>query len=501
MPDILLIFDKSDTDMAEMLQRELEDAFQDSHLDRAFDVAHAKRKLPGTFDLVIATLDLREDRTSALSVDEERGIDLFSWMNSSGIDVPGLLIAPSYTDKLRITLPELGKCYVILSGSAMVQETVRLAKQVAKKDQPKCLDIEIQLRDAGDWTYKISGNGFPVTYAHESVLQIDRRELDDLRTFSGSVATAKNWTDVLHSIGGKLSEVMLRNGGFFGDVVEGLTYAGGEENARVRFTVNPEMHDLALEAVLCPRHEGEHWMLRAPVYRKLLTDNPSTGGCLFQGGARINCLIIEAQTSGLVDDPSAPQKAMLLQPLTTIAKECDWLESFLGKTTATANIGHVERLPLPGDERPLTQQVKEQLEARDWTIVHFAGHSYFSDATRSGYVFMPGVGGKVEKVELERFGDWLLRATFTYFSSCDSGAGPFVFALANRHVPNILGFRWEINDVFALEFSQTFYETLFAGRSLERAFLKAQQKMYETHRDDRIWAAPILVKQLDERDA
>ena len=496
MPDILLIFDKADTDMAEVLQRELEDAFQDSHIDRAFDVAHAKRKLPGTFDLLIAALDLREDRTSALSVDEEHGIDLFSWMKSSGIDIPGLLIVPSWTDKLRTRLPELGKCYVILSGSGMVQETVRLAKQVAKKDQPKCLDIEIQLRDAGDWTYKISGSGFPVTYAHESVLQIDRRELDDLRTFSGSVATAKNWTDVLHSIGGKLSEVMLRNGGFFGDVVEGLTYAGGEENARVRFTVNPEMHDLALEAVLCPRHEGEHWMLRAPVYRKLLTDSPSEAGCLFQGGARINCLIIEAQTSGLVEDP-----LVLLRPLTTITKECDSLEAFLRKTATTANIGQVTRLPRPGDERPLAQQVKEQLEAREWTIVHFAGHSHFSDATKSGYIFLPGAGGSIEKVELERFSDWLLRATFTYFSSCDSGAGPFVFGLANRHVPNILGFRWEINDGFALEFSQAFYETLFAARSLERAFLKAQQKMYEIHRDDRIWAAPILVKQLDERNA
>ncbi len=496
MADILLIFDKSDTDMAEVLQRELEDVFKDGRIDRAYDVAHAKRKLPGTFDLVITALHLRADRETARSVDEERGIDLLSWMNSSGIGIPSLLITTSDPDKLRSRLPELGRCYAIPSGSGMVQETVRLAKQVAKKDQPKCLDIEIQLRDAGDWTYRISGNGFPVTYAHESVLQIDRRELEDLRTFSGSIATAKNWTDVLHSIGGKLSEVMLRNGSFFGDVVEGLTYAGGEENARIQFTVNPEMHDLALEAVLCPRHEGEHWMLRAPVYRKLLTENPSTGGCLFQGGARINCLIIEAQTSGLVEDP-----LVLLRPLTTIAKECDWLESFLAKAAATANIGQVTRLPRPGDERPLAQQVKEQLEAREWTIVHFAGHSHFSDATRSGYIFLPGAGGSIEKLELERFSDWLLRATFTYFSSCDSGAGPFVFGLANRHVPNILGFRWEINDGFALEFSQTFYETLFGARSLERAFLKAQQKMYEVHRDDRIWAAPILVKQLDERNA
>jgi len=148
---------------------------------------------------------------------------------------------------------------------------------------------------------------------------------------------------------------------------------------------------------------------------------------------------------------------------------------------------------------PLWKQVKEQLESRDWTIVHYAGHSYCESDGKTGYVFFPGASeGSIEAVELKRFSDALRRATFTYFSSCDSGAGPFVFELAGRRVSSILGFRWEIGDDLASEFAKEFYQTLFEKHSLEQAFLKARQQMHDAHPDDRIWAAPILIKQIEE---
>ena len=93
---------------------------------------------------------------------------------------------------------------------------------------------------------------------------------------------------------------------------------------------------------------------------------------------------------------------------------------------------------------------------------------------------------------------WLRRATFTYFSSCDAGAGPFIFSLASQRVSNILGFRWEIKDLLGSAFAQEFYKHLFQTRSLEKAFLKARQQMYEQYPKDRIWAAPILIKQLSD---
>jgi hypothetical protein len=273
---------------------------------------------------------------------------------------------------------------------------------------------------------------------------------------------------------------------------DGLDQAGGEDKARVQFVVHPELHSLMLEAVSCPRMRDKYWMLSAPVYRRLLVGGATTGGYIFQGGQKLNCLIIDATTSGPVEDLK-----LYLGKLNSVSTECDWVQHLLNEKRKDFNIGEVRLLRARPGEALLSQQVKEALESRDWGIVHFAGHSY--EKNGAGWIFFPGtVKGSVDRVELNRFSDWLRRATFTYFSSCDSGAGPFVFGLANRQVSNILAFRWEIDDALAFEYAQEFYMRLFDGRSLERAFLKARQQMHELHPDDRIWAAPILIKQLGD---
>jgi CHAT domain-containing protein len=201
-------------------------------------------------------------------------------------------------------------------------------------------------------------------------------------------------------------------------------------------------------------------------------------------------LIIDATTSGYVDDLK-----LYLGKLKNVSEECDWVLDWLNKNRSKSNIGDVRLLRAKAGEAPLAQQVKEALESREWGLVHFAGHSYANNGAE--YIFFPGaMEGSLDRVDLNRFSDWLRRATLTYFSSCDSGAGPFVFALANRRVSNILAFRWEIDDALAFEYAKEFYQNLFNVRSIEQAFFKARKKMHELHPDDRIWAAPILIKQL-----
>jgi hypothetical protein len=237
-------------------------------------------------------------------------------------------------------------------------------------------------------------------------------------------------------------------------------------------------------------------MLSAPISRRLSLKEPSVGGLLFEGGQKIHCLIVDGTTSGLVQDQDVD---ICLRTIPNVSRECDWLGDWLDRKRMDFNIGDVKLLRAQPGGAPLAQQVKDALESRDWGIIHFGGHSHYNTRNDVGYVFFPGVeDGLIEKVELKRFSDWLRRVTFIYFSSCDSGAGPFVFGLANRRVPNILGFRWEINDPLAFEYAREFYKTLFEQRSLDQAFLKARQQMYGLHPDDRIWAAPILIKQLAE---
>jgi hypothetical protein len=492
MAEILLVYDRSEADTVALLESELKRAFSEKGETAVVTTSgseeNARSHLPGSFSLVITSLSIRKTPTGPLTIEDEEGIELIRWMNLNQMNTPAILVAPTYTEKLRSAQPQLGNCYVILSSASMLQEIVARALQLVYEQPAKFLDIEIRLRSKTEWEYKLAGKGF--AYAHENDMTVDEAAVDDLVTYSSSMGTADNWRDVLQRVGKTLMDMMWQKS-FTWDMIDGLQQAGGENNARVRFVLRPEFHSLMLEAVSCPRTRDKYWMLSAPIYRRLLVDGATTGGYFFEGGQPISCLIIDAAASGYFADLKK-----YFDELKNVSSECDWVQEFL-KDQRTFNIGEVRLLRAAPGAPPLAQQVKEALESRDWGIVHFAGHSHANES--GGWIFFPGAEkGSIERVEMDRFSDWLRRATFTYFSSCDSGAGPFVFGLANRRVSNILAFRWEIDDARAFEYAQEFYRNLFSGRSLERAFLKARQQMHELHPDDRIWAAPILIKQLGD---
>ena len=491
--EILLVYDRSEADVATLLESELGRAFLEKGetltVTTSGNEENARGHLPRNVSLVITALHIRKGPTGPLALEDEEGIELLRWMYINKMNTPAILVAPTYTDKLRSAQPQLGNCYVVLSSANMVQEIVARAMQLAYEKPAKYLDVEFRMRSRTEWGYKLVGQG---GFLHEHELTVDSSTVDDLVTYSEVIPVAPNWQEVLQKIGRKLLEAISRDQAFPYDMAEGLSQAGGETNARVRFVVKPEMHSVMLEAVSCPRTRDRYWMLSAPVYRRLLVDEPASGAFLFEGGQPINCLIIDATTSGWFDDLS-----LVLPKLKSASGECDWVENWLKSMQGSFNIGEVRLLRAKPGEPPLAQRVKEALESHDWGIVHYAGHSYAKND--AGYVFFPGATeATVDRVDLKRFSDWLRRVTFTYFSSCDSGAGPFVFGLANRRVSNILAFRWEIDDALAFEYSKEFYQHLFKGRSLERAFLKARQQMHELHPDDRIWAAPILIKQLGD---
>ena len=496
MPEILLVYDRSELEVGSVLESELVRVFKEQGASANVTISlsedNARQKLPGQFSLVITPLNIRKAPLTPLSQEEEEGLELLRWMNACQMNKPSILIASTYTAKMRSAQPELKNCYVVLSGANMVTEVIEHALKMVDKPSARCLEVEIDLRSETQWTYRLIGKGF--VFSYESELSIDGPTIEDLKLYSRMIEDSKLWKDGLLKFGSKLLEALGRDRDFMWNVTDGLLQAGGESHARVRFVVKPDLHCLALEAVLCPGARDRYWMLSAPVYRRLLVNEPSTGGYLFEGGQRIDCLIIDATTSGLVQD-----LGRFFPKTDNVSKECDSVQRQLEQSKSRFNIGEVRLLRARQGDPPLAQQVKAALESQDWGIVHYGGHSHYDDKNDTGYVFFPGsMEGSIEKVDSKRFSDWLRRVTFTYFSSCDSGAGPFVFGLASRRVSNILGFRWEIDDTFAFEYALEFYRTLFESRSLEGAFLKARQQMYERHPDDRIWASPILIKQLSD---
>jgi hypothetical protein len=490
---IYLIYDNSD--LFAQIETELEIAFaaEQPKILLASNEQAAKTALPdGDFDLVITPLHIRQTSSAPLS-QEERGLSLVRWMNSNRIKIPSILIVPTYTDSQCNCPPPLESSYTILSSSNLIQDVTKLAKQILRNRRARLLDVEINLAERTRWRYKLLGIGFP--YEADGDLELDRMTVENLLVLSRTLDWAPKWLEVLQNIGSQLvMHLFDKNGKFAMDVGIGIAFAGGDKNARVRFVVERDMHDIALEAIFCPRSKDRYWMLEAPVYRRLAP--LGVGNYLFDGGKRINSLFIDGSVSGYDTDLN-----LLLPSLTSPPDECSTIKNLLSKSQAEFNVGETKLLGPDGknDGFSNAESVEDCLEQGEWDLVHFAGHSYYDPSQKRGYVFLPGRDARsFEKVELERLSDWLRKTSFVYFSSCDSGAAAFVFALAERRIPNIVGFRSSIEDPFACEYAERFYRSLFERRSIERAFLEARRSIHGKHPDSRIWAAALLIEQVRE---
>jgi CHAT domain-containing protein len=135
-----------------------------------------------------------------------------------------------------------------------------------------------------------------------------------------------------------------------------------------------------------------------------------------------------------------------------------------------------------------------------WHIIHYVGHTYYDASSRVGYMFFPHPydDKQVDPVKVAEFALWLSQADtrFVFLSACSSGGYDFIYQLAKERVPAIMGFLWEVSDPSAREYAKSFYEFLLRKRSLEEAFLHAKKTMHASHKDDPIWASPVLVEQL-----
>jgi hypothetical protein len=191
MPKILLVYDKSELDAAELLESELDQAFKEKgttvDVIRSPNEENARERLPGEFSLVITPLNIRKTPQAQLSQEEEAGLELLLWMNQNGMNKPSILITPTYTKRLRSAHTELQDCYVVLSGANMVEEVVEHALQMADKAPSRYLQVDIDVRSRTQWNYRLNGKGFPFETEHE--VPIDEDTVKRLSTASVAIGS------------------------------------------------------------------------------------------------------------------------------------------------------------------------------------------------------------------------------------------------------------------------------------------------------------------------
>jgi hypothetical protein len=242
-------------------------------------------------------------------------------------------------------------------------------------------------------------------------------------------------------------------------------------------------------------------MLKMPMYRRLIrpAQAPMQRTVLFKGRSRrpepFNALIIESAAEGIVDGLTDRQgHALRLAQLGNVKPEADAVEAILG-----GRAQHLRRLrPADVPAGPsFKSYVQDVLKGGHWDLVHYAGHSYYYEEKGKGYLIFPGE--LAEALDIELYNTHLERAQtrFIYLSGCQSSEAGFVFELARLQIPGVLGFRWPINDDSALQFARRFYEELFKGGApcLEKAFLATRCAIRDALKQDKIWAAAMLILQ------
>ena len=471
-------------------------------------------------DLIISSLNIPADRKSPLDRKECRGLSLLRITKAARPRVPYIILTSSIKDDQAADVTGLPASGLVILENKDQNWQDRLGSTLDKLLQgatapgDAIVEIVFGLTETELAQYRIMTTQGSAVLPAQGNLTIDPRLLKKLskETHSLSQFSYPGWHKKLTEIGEQLTDELLADQKFSKSFSDAVQAAGGPESTRIRFVIERDYHPLALEALLEPKYpvisfdnnpDSRFWMLKAPMTRKPTVQGRA--GPLFADDETwskpINCLIIEADVEGWA--PGAGH----LPKLSNVREEAEFLEQRLHtkKGGPGDRIGLVHRISL--DTLPsgtsFRQRVEETLKGSTvWHLVHFAGHSHYDEESKEGSVFFPGAepdgnsDRPIERVAIDEFAMCLDRTRFLYLSSCRNPEDNVGFDLARHGVPALVCFRWDIEDDKAGEYARTFYESLLEGPpSLERTFVKARHEVHERYRENRIWAAPMLILQ------
>jgi formylglycine-generating enzyme required for sulfatase activity len=166
----------------------------------------------------------------------------------------------------------------------------------------------------------------------------------------------------------------------------------------------------------------------------------------------------------------------------------------------------VEIVPL---EKPGLAGLRQTLLASPFHVLHFMGHGEVDPTTGRGILFFAGTDGSRSPVSGEALAEVLkdirtLRLVF--LNACESGRTPdgsevdpfagVATALVLGGVPAVVAMQLPVSDAAAIHFSQTFYQRLAAGDTLDAAVAEGRLALFTEFPDTVEWAVPVLFSRI-----
>ncbi len=475
-------------------------------IDREYSVAAAERNIRlRPYDMLIVDKYVPADGASISVADDQTGFEFVKYLEQNELGIPSIIVIPERDDMLAYNVGKLQNCWPLSLGQRFCDLLVEMSKDIFSGQKPNdsvSLSLEIHVADGSEqsntsWMFKIQGTIDNEIIDREGLLQVDAQKIKDLKERSADnlpVLKKEKWEKELKRIGRDLFAELFQNNWILSKpFLKFMAKIVPEKQFRFKFKVGKTVYPVLLEA-LFEEDEGFFWMLRYPICRQVAVSGEYHQLFMDRSGnpRTINCLIIKSDVHEYVDRFDAR-----FQKLYNIEKEADFLNTFLSKRQKELGIGTVTLLEEPDPGSTFSKTLCRVLSEESYHLVHYAGHSYYDADAKKGYIILPGEDYP-EVVDIEELSIWLRKAKtqFVFLSSCHSSEEDFVFELASKKIPAILGFRWDIDDERASEYAESFYRHLFhKTNSLEYALLEARKEFYDNNHLDPIWAAPMLVLQ------
>lgn len=287
----------------------------------------------------------------------------------------------------------------------------------------------------------------------------------------------------------------------------------GLKRVNFRFHVSNELFPVPFEA-LYDISTKQFLRCYCPVARKL------KGGSVKPENLRptdnlaspLRVLFILAQVEGslrLDDDQGGMlAESFWFEPLANLGRELDYFREL--KAAGQWKMGDlkvdlvpdVDVVSAASGDKPLARVLEEAMCNNCYEFVHFAGHSFTTDDGRTYLVLPSEEDDRLVGVPIGSFARWAgdCGARFVYLSSCRGSSSQSVQQLAAHGIPNVLGFRWDVEDDKAADFAREFYSDLL-GRNepFAKAYRNACVRLHSRVRNaSPIWASPMLVMQTED---
>jgi hypothetical protein len=477
-------------------------------IDLETSVAPARERIRlRPYDLLVVDLHVPVDGASIALAEQPTGLDFVAELHETGKGLPSIIVTPRSDDTLSYRASKVPNCRPLALGEAFAGLLVEMCRDVCQGEaceETVSLDLEILVTDNPDQSnrcrFKMFGTIDNESIDREGVLDIDLGKIKDLKARSDQVLPnlpSELWESELKRIGRELFEELFHKNYILTKRFERYrSKIDAERQFRFRFKVGKIFHSVVLEALFEEDEDDEnfYWMLKYPICRKIALSGDYNEFFIDRVDVRqrFNCLIIKSDVHEYVDELDAS-----FTKLYNIEREVEFLNRFLSQKKKELRIDTIRLLEEPEPGLTFSETLRKVLSEEKYHLVHYAGHSYYDANAKKGYLPLPGKDYP-EVVDIEELSVWLRKAKtqFIFLSSCHSSEEDFVFELASKKIPAILGFRWDMDDAMAFEYAECFYTHLFKNaNSLEYALLKARKEMHANYPQDRIWAAPMLVLQ------